>query len=1113
MDVQGQYDFKGMRRALKERFSKEKERYNGEWKGQEIDSSLDKTLRKADKYFERNQQPTRKEQVQRAISKLDPMADQLDGGVRRAKRDKLHKLWGELEGFTHHKGKSDFEEFRKCLETLEGMIFDLLAPITAEDQREIQSILKLSNRSESDEERMLTLIERRGANFAFFFEYATDVSWIPVFREKGYFAQPPNVEPLDDGRLTFPFWWPVLYLERVSSNEPSLVVDTILDFRDTDNPRILHTVSAIALKVEPIEQSLRLKDCVLKYLQSPYDSLLQADLIPKLMTHWVGASTEATNAALELMRKVVPFQPDPLATVKQVRREQNPEDWTTSLEPQPRFRYWEYQEILRKGVRPLSEKAPYQASQILIDATVNMVYLQFHREQLEKFGSKDGLMLWCDRVNEPSDYKASEVSLVNTLTFACEKVYEKAPELVAALDGTLRIQRWDIFKRIRQHLYAKFLNEQTKPWIREMILTHSDYGKWEHHFEFQRMIRLACEHFGADILTEEERTQIFEAILSGPSEQSFRDWTGEDFTEEAFEKRKRYFHSIQLRPFAPVLFGKYADYFDELNAKEEPVTDDDYAPRKSEGGVVGRRSPKSIDELKEMPDVEILSFLNEWENVGHDPDDWLTEITFEALAEAFREIFPESIIADVSRLRFWIENKHRIGRPIYVRAMVSAIQEHVKLKQFDRLDEWIDLCEWILSQTDQPKETGVNRSDESTAHPDWSSSRRAVGDFVDMCVKQEVDVPISARKRLYRLLDTLCTQYDGGLDDEESTLFYGGDSMTTAINNTRGRALQSLVDFGYWVRRQLKDEQADTPEVFTILEKRIGPESERPLTLPEYALLGMHYGRVCSLDREWAEQHRSNFSPQKDLQIWMEAFGNFLKFNRPNKLTFEILRGEFEFVLENINELNTDDHTRWGIVNRLGERLFTYYLWDVYPLAGNESLLGKFYQKTRNDKKRWSHLFDDVGRRLKNSGQQLDENIKRKFIDFFNWRFEEGESSELKEFSFWMEAECLDPEWRLKSYSKILDLYESEEIRTYTQLESLRGMLDGHTALVVECLAKLTDLAIKSGKNTYIHHIDQARPILQAGLKSDNATVRENAKRARDTLLKGGHFGFLNLDD
>ena len=110
-----------------------------------------------------------------------------------------------------------------------------------------------------------------------------------------------------------------------------------------------------------------------------------------------------------------------------------------------------------------------------------MIFLQFHRDELEEIGSNDNSAIWCQRVNGPSnDYRESRENLVHTLTFACERVYEKSPESVAALDQALRDQRWDVFMRIRQHLYALHPNEQTKPWIRELILAHKDFGKWEY---------------------------------------------------------------------------------------------------------------------------------------------------------------------------------------------------------------------------------------------------------------------------------------------------------------------------------------------------------------------------------------------------------------------------------------------------------------------------------------------------------------------------------------------------------------------------------------------------------------------------------------------------------
>ena len=1112
MDGQGSPPrFKEMRRELHNRFSKDKKRYKGEWKGKIINAGLDKTLGKLDEYLEQNQQPTRGEQMQTAIAAFDPMAGQLDDQIRQAKRKELDKLWGKLEGFAHHNSKSDVKEFMQCLSTLERKVFDLLAPITAQDQNEIQSILKCSDRSANDVERMLSLIERRGANWALFFEHATDASWIPILEKRGYFAELPKAKTIEDGRVTFPFWRPIFYLERVSVTAPCLVVDTILKFRDTDNPRILHTIAEIASKVEPVEQSLRLKDFVSKLLKSPYH-LGVSGLIAKLVNRWAGASTKTTDAALDLIRTAVSFQADPESQDKQARRRANSADWATSLGPPPGYDKWHYEQILETGVRPLAEREPFQTARILIDATATMIRLQLHQDELERAGGNDYSTIWCPRVNEPGNgYRDSRAVLVQTLTFACEKVYQKATESVAALDQELQNQRWDIFMRIRQHLYALHPNERTKPWIRELILGHENYAKREHHFEFQRMIRLACEKFGADLLTTIERKRIFETILSWPSEREYRDWMRDQFSEQDFNAQERRFHLVQLSPFAPVLFGQYAEYFQELKTEEErPVTDDDFPPHKIEAKDMEERSPKRDDELAKMSDEELLSFLNEWENVDCDYMKGV-HINLEALARAFQSIFKEVILSDESRLRFWVENRKRVERPIYVKAMVSAIHEQVESKQLDKLDQWFDLCEWVLSHPDRPRVEGVNRSHASKEHPDWQSCRRAVGDFIEMCLKKDVNVPITARECLASLLDKLCTQYDRRLDDDEPALLNRDDQLNEAINNTRSRALDKLVDFGYWVRRQREDDQADTPEVFTILEKRLGLECERQLTLPEYALLGLHYVRIWSLNQEWAARHKSDFFPQENLRAWAEAFGNFLKNSRPFRPIFDIVRDDIEFALENIDDFEVGRSGRDNLTDTLGEHLFAYYLWKVYPLTGGDSLLERFYEKTREDRERWARLFDHIGRSLKNSGKQLQEGLKQRIVEFFDWRYEQREQSELEEFPIWLTAECLDAEWRLKSYSRILDICGTKEFRVFIQVDALRKMLEDHTALVVECFAKLTDIIVRD-KSVFIQS-DKARPILRAGLDSDDATVQANAERARENLLQCGHFSLLDEED
>ena len=938
----------------------------------------------------------------------------------------------------------------------------------------------------------------------YFFPRLKNPHWIEPLAERGFFDHPPKVKHLPDGYIQYPVWPEFQYLKNVAQKAPEQVIEVILRIPATNNSRFYEDVVDIALKVDA-GHSTKLKARILEYADGKYPIFLPR--FEKILCHW--SRNDEVESALALTRALIQFQPDLESQEKQTRRRANTE------QPRPRFSEWEYERILDKGVRSVSEKAPYQTARILIDATATMIRLGFHQDELEEVGSNDHSTVWCHRVNGPSErHWDSKEKLVHALTFACERVLENAPESVSALDQELRKQHWEVFMRIRQHLYALYPNEQTKPWIRELILAHRDYGKWEYQFEFQRMIYLACENFGASLLTTTEMKQIYEAILNGPSEHAFREWMGDRFSEEAFNQRKRYFHRMQLRPFERILFGKYVGFYQELTLDEEkPVTDDDYAPYKSEGarGIV-KIGPKSAEQLAKMSDEEILLFLNEWENTHRDPEKWWVEINFEGLSREFQATFKEQILPDEVRLRFWFKNREQIKRPIYVRAMVSAMHERVTAKQFDVLDKCLVLCDWVLSHSEHSNEMDDNFTSNFREPPGWQSTRRAVGDFVGACLEKNINVPVSASEGLFALLDRLCTQYDKQLDDNEPDLLNRDDQLTEAINNTRSRALEDLVDFGYWLRRQSQDDQADTPEVFTILEKRLGPGCERVLTLPEYALLGLNFGRICGLNLEWATQHKSDLFPQETFTKWREAFGNFLKYNPRSRLAFDIMQDDIKFALENIGNFQTGSDGTTNLADTLGEHLFTYYLWDVFPLTGEESLLERFYDKTQDDKDRWSQLFDFVGRSLKNSGKQLKEALKQRIIEFFKWRLDKREAAELREFTFWLEAECLDAEWRLRSFSKTLDVSGSVDIGLYIQVKALRRMLEENIALVVECFAKLVDRTVENDSANYIE-TDKARPILQAGLESDDATVRKNAERAREKLLQRGHFDLLDVEN
>ena len=768
-------------------------------------------------------------------------------------------------------------------------------------------------------------------------------------------------------------------------------------------------------------------------------------------------------------------------------------NWLTPLFPVPRLHEWEYRQLFEKGIRPLSESEPYAVANILTASVDQMIRLRTQETFHEQEADEDLSEAWCRRLGRVDDsFEQSSNVLMGGLTFACERVFETLPGSVTELVQLLRSRQWKIFKRLRHHLYARFPNEETKPWIRDFLLQKDDYSHSKHGYEFQQMVRTACEHFGEDFLTKEERVKVFDAILSGPP--------------------KRSFHHMQLKPFSSVLFGTYAAYFRELEGDGgQQISDDSYLLFGDiRTGAVLPQSPRSADDLARCTDSELLDYINQWDaEYRHEGqrsgEGGLVEVTIESLADAFKTAFREYIMLDDDRFRYWIEHLEAIERTIYVRATINGMHEYIKDGKLNRVEESFAACEWVLSHSDDDPADGFREGEQSRGASHWRNSRRAVVDFLETCLKEESQVSLTASGQLAKLLDMLCKQFDWRLDNNEPVRLDGFDPYDEAINNTRSRALRSLFQFGFWLKNH--DPEADTSIITNTLAKRFARDAEFPLTLPEYAILGQNFVRILVLDGTWATDHEVELFPQHNMDRWRAAFGSLLRFTPCHSQVFEALRSQFWFAVENLPYQQEGDDFRSSLTNELAQHLFIYYLRGLYPLRGSDSPLERFYRKASGNPERWRFLFRQVGFILR-STEDLDQDSKDRFIEFFEWRLNQGEPQELKEFSFWLESACLDAEWRLTAFSRTLDLSQPARTEIHGEVETLSELVCDHPARVVECFAKLTDNIENDAFNI---RTEPATAILKVGLESVEEDVRKNAERAHDNLLTRGRSDLLHL--
>ncbi len=710
----------------------------------------------------------------------------------------------------------------------------------------------------------------------------------------------------------------------------------------------------------------------------------------------------------------------------------------------------------------------------------------------------DSSEVWAPHLDHQTrPYSDSKGDLIRTLTFACEQVYQhRETDEIEQLDRRLRDARWYLFDRVRYHLYGKY-PEIAKEWIREEILNYGGYGEDVYGFEFQRMVRSTADQLGETLISRRELQQIFDTILSAPEKEDYRQFMAERFTEEGYRRRQEYFQLRQFTPFAALLFGQYAERYSTLIRAGRELTDDDFIRfGVGESKTGASRSPKSVSELAKFNDDELIAFLNEWEDVGRDPEHWWIDIDFTGLGTAFSQLIADN----PDRFLKWGDRWRMLQRPIYLRYALDTAAKRLA-QNTSELPAWLDLADWIMSRSDSAREDDLTPSEDSREHSDWNSARRQVVDFVAVCISKDPNVSVDWRSRVFGLLSPACMASDYYLDRDRAVVT-PRDYLTDAINTTRGRALETLLQYGFWVRRSVAD--ANVCEVFRLLDSRFG--GKPALAIAEHALLGASFHQLYGLDASAANDAAPKVFPNQSTDHWAAAFMAYLKFNQAHPAVFGIFKPHFEFALENLRLLNEERNSRNDAVAALGHHLLDYFMLGFVPLDGTDSLLVKFYGQTKPH--HWGGLLDHVGRLLSNT-PVLKTEMATRLKAFFEARLAVGNPEELKEFTFWLKAECLEPEWRLNAFRRTLPIAKGKRHATSMVTDDLAKLIGAAPDLVVQTFAELTEGLVT--QSYFYLRPEGVKRILNAGFASEQPETVQAARFARDNLLKAGRSEYRDL--
>ena len=116
-------------------------------------------------------------------------------------------------------------------------------------------------------------------------------------------------------------------------------------------------------------------------------------------------------------------------------------------------------------------------------------------------------------------------------------------------------------------------------------------------------------------------------------------------------------------------------------------------------------------------------------------------------------------------------------------------------------------------------------------------------------------------------------------------------------------------------------------------------------------------------------------------------------------------------------------------------------------------MLARHYRGTQQDKARWAVLFNFLGHALHSEEGTLNDELEERIKAFFEWRLQIADPTELGRFGSWLRADCLEADWRLDAFLRVLDVNDVDPV--FLSWEVLESMAETHAAKVLQCLEKM----------------------------------------------------------
>jgi hypothetical protein len=947
-------------------------------------------------------------------------------------------------------------------------------------------------------DRALQEIAKGYAQYQYFFDRLNSPSWLDALFRAGFFKKPP--EPVPEGQyIRLPFWPESRYLARMAGipEAQETVLKIALAIPASENSRVHDDVADIALSLQPA-QAAKLVPQICSAIQSPV-KLLLPEKIGNLIVHLAEggqgvAATTLAGAALAL-------SPDPRMAEKEG------EDSILSPEPQPQFQDWYYARIIGKAVPALASVAGIESVRLFCSLLNDAI-------RLSRKNSKDGEEDYLYIGHPAIEHGANSDDIPGLLLCATRD----AAEMVIAADRTrfpavmdlFRERTWISFRRLELHISRVFL-EEGRSVAERMFQAPEILNSASLHHEAVLLLRVAFP-----MLTAETQEHVLSWMDAGPSQESVRRWlefVGEEATDEKMRdysnrERRDHFSIIEAQLPEPYRF-KYEQLKIELgapNPQERTST--------PQFGAISAQSPKSAEELAQMPVDGVLDLLTSW-LPGRD----IFGPTADGLGGAVAGVVSER----PAEFAVLANNFKRLD-PTYVRCFFGGMNAALKQGLTWDWQPVLELALWVVSQ---PREIEGRKGGMMVADPDWGWTRDAVIDLLSAgfeAVKNQPPdyrLPYGHRPLVWEVLRPLTEDPHLSIKDELSEKF---DPAFLSINSTRGRAIDSVVDYAWWVRRCTDADRKAAgqppvtfeamPEVREVLDAHLDTQKEPTLSIR--CIYGKHLTSLAGLDWDWVRANVDRILPPgpDDPPRFNAAWESFIGFNQPNTILLPVLMPAYRRAVRQIATLSPTKRRAVSPEDRLVEHLMVYYWLEKLKFGAEDGLLDEFYAVAPDGVR--GHAMWFVGTSVARWGDEAPAEAFERLLQLFQRRLEAAQQAaspetftkELSNFGYWFTSEKFEERWSIETLLATLQL----TTKTQAEMDVVKLLAERCPRYPVECVACLRLMVEGDSERWILVGVEEdAKRVLRLALDSNNAEASLAARRLIEHLIARGNFGFTSL--